>query len=157
MSTEEREEAIKAIEQRMAELHIGQCTQQERVYTPEECLNYALRMDIPYPGVYVSAEGELLVPPSLFFLRPAATFGIMDRSAPTFAYAGIYTEAHREYLKPARVGHKIFFEGEISDIYERRGFYYIEVKWGASEEDGTVLARGKEGHTIGYIRKKVAE
>jgi hypothetical protein len=102
----------------------------------------------------VSVEGDLLVPPSLFFLRPAATFAIMDRKTPLGSYAGIFTSAHRYYFKPARVGYRICFEGEIVDLYESRGFYYLTVKWEATEENGMLLARGEEGHTFGFVRKE---
>jgi len=146
-------EAIDAIEVHFATLRVGQSARQEHVYTGEEVRGYASRYDIPYPGSYVSAQGELLVPPGMVFMRPAATFGITDAGAPPQARLGIYTQTHRWYLKPVYVGHRVLFDGEIIDTYERRGFFYLAVKWEARDEDGEVLARGEEWHTLGFVRK----
>jgi hypothetical protein len=149
-----RQKAIAAIEEHFATLRLGQSSHQEHVYTEDEVRSYSQRYDIPYPGPYISPEGELLVPPGMLFLRPAATFGITAPDAPPQARLGIYTQAHRQYFKPARVGHKVLFDGEIIDIYEQRGFYYLAVRWQAHEEDGTVLAKGEEWHTLGFVRKE---
>ena len=153
MSNTAQQEAINAIEKHFATLRVGQSAHQEHIYTQEEVRGYADRYDIPYPGLYVSPEGELLVPPGMLFMRPAATFGITDPEAPPQARLGIYTQAHRQYFKPARVGHKVLFDGEIIDTFERRGFFYLAVKWQAKEEDGTVLGKGEEWHTLGFVRK----
>jgi len=153
METTAREVAIRAIEEHFARLRVGESSHQEHIYTEEEVRRYASRYDIPYPSVYVSAQGELLVPPGMIFLRPAATFGITAPDAPPQARLGIYTRAHRWYFKPARVGQKVLFDGEIFDLYERRGFYYLAVRWEAREEDATLLARGEEWHTLGFVRK----
>ena len=154
MSKTAQQEAVQAIERHFATLRVGQSSQQEHVYTEEEVRSYAERYDIPYPGLCVSPEGELLIPPGMVFMRPAATFGITDLDAPQQARLGIYTQAHRQYFKPARVGQKVLFQGEIVDTYERRGFYYLAVRWQAQEEDGAVLAKGEEWHTLGFVRKK---
>jgi len=146
-------EAIDAIERHFATLRVGQSAQQEHIFTEEEVRRYAERYDILYPGSYLSAQGELLVPPGMVFMRPAATFGIIDTEAPPQARLGIYTQAHRWYFRPVYVGHRVLFDGEIIDTYERRGFFYLAVKWAAKDEDGEVLAKGEEWHTLGFVRK----
>ena len=153
MNEAKLQEAIDAIEKHFGTLRVGQSAQQEHVYTEEEVRHYAERYDIPYPGSYLSAQGELLVPPGMVFMRPAATFGITDAEAPPQARLGIYTQTHRRYFRPVCVGHKVLFNGEIIDTYERRGFFYLAVKWEAKDEDGEVLARGEEWHTLGFVRK----
>lgn len=40
----------------------------------EEARSYAERYDVSYPGIYVSPDGDLLVPPGLIFMRPAVSF-----------------------------------------------------------------------------------
>lgn len=147
------QESIDAIKKHFATLRVGQSAQQEHIYTEEEVRHYAERYDIRYPGSYLSAQGELLVPPGMVFMRPAATFGITDAKAPPQARLGIYTQTHRWYFKPVYVGRKVLFNGEIIETYERRGFFYLAVKWEARDEDGEILARGKEWHTLGFVRE----
>ena len=146
-------EAIEAIEQHFATLKKGQSSHQEHVYSEEESRSYAERYDIAYPGIYRLPDGELLVPPGLIFMRPVVTFGIFDADAPPLSKGGIFTRARRRYFQPVCVGRKVIFDGEIVDTYERRGYYYLVVRWEAKDKDGTLLAKGDEWHTIGFVRK----
>ena len=153
MDKSTKQAAIEAIEKHFATLEIGQSARREHVHTEEEARSYAERYDVAYPGIYVSPDGELLVPPGLVFMRPAVTFGIMGPDAPPQSIGGIYSQAHRRYFQPVRVGRKVIFTGQIIDTYERRGFYYLTVRWEAKDDDGTLLAGGDEWHTLGFVRK----
>jgi hypothetical protein len=148
------EMAIEAIERHVSTLQVGQKTKQLHVHSEQVVRQYAERYDIPYPGLYISDDGELLVPPGMIFLRPAQTFGITIMETPAQARLGIFTQSHRQYMKPVRVGHKILFEGEIADIFERRGFYYVAAKWEATDEDDDLVGRGMEWHTLGFVRRE---
>ena len=149
------EMAIEAIERHVETLKVGQQTKQLHVHSEQTVRQYAERYNIPYPGPYVSDDGELLVPPGMIFLRPAQTFGITITEAPSQARLGIFTQSHRQYMKPVRVGHKVLFEGEIADIYQRRGFYYVMVEWEAKDENNNLVGRGTEWHTLGFVRKEL--
>ena len=150
---QEAKAAIEAIEKHFSTLEKGQSSYQEHVYTEEEARSYAKRYDVAYPGIYQLPDGTLLVPPGLIFMRPVVTFGISDPDAPPQSRGGIYTRAHRRYFQPVRVGGKVIFDGQIIDTYERRGYYYLVVRWEAKDDDGTLLAKGDEWHTIGFVRK----
>ncbi|MEE8398010.1 MAG: hotdog fold domain-containing protein [Desulfobacterales bacterium] len=152
MDNDEKQAAIEAIENHFATLSVGQSSRQEKIYSEGMAHEYAGKFDIPYPGVYVTAEGELLVPPGMIFMRPAVTFGISDPDAPPLSKGGIFTQTHRKYLKPVRVGQPVTFDGHIIDLYRRRGFYYLAVRWEARDEDGSILAAGDEWHTLGFLR-----
>ncbi|MCP4751088.1 MAG: hypothetical protein GY866_09355 [Proteobacteria bacterium] len=153
MNETEKREAIEAIKKHFATLEKGQRSHQEHVYTEEEANAYAERHDVAYPGLYLSPEGALLVPPGLVFLRPAATFGITEPDAPEQSKFGIFTRTHRRYFRPVCVGKKVVFDGHIIDTYERRGYYYLVVRWEAKDEEGTLLAKGDEWHTLGFARE----
>ena len=134
-------------------LKVGQCSHQEHVYTEEVSRAYAERYDVAYPGIYRFPDGELLVPPGLVFMRPAVTFGVKGPDAPLLSRGGIFTRTHRKYHRLVRVGRKVLLDGYILDLYERRGYYYLTVRWEARAEDGTLLAEGTEWHTLGFARK----
>ncbi len=150
----ENQKALEAIRKHYATLAIGQHSKQMHIYTQEEVVSYAERFDVAYPGSYIAPNGDLLVPPALIFMRPAATFGITDPDAPAQAKYGIYTKARRRYFQPVRVGQKIVYDGRIVDTYVRRGYYYLAVEWQAENEDGALLAKGLEWHTIGFVREE---
>jgi len=152
MNKMEKQEAIEAIKKHFATLEKGQSSHQEHVYTIEEVTLYAKRFDVPYPGIYISEDGAFIVPPALIFMRPAATFGITDPDAPAQSKFGIYTQAHRSYFQPVYIGKKVIFEGHIIDTYKRRGFYYLTVEWETKDEGGTLLSKGVEWHTLGFVR-----
>lgn len=150
----EKQRALEAIKKHFATLVKGQNTKQEHTYTKKEVELYAERFDLVYPGVYVSSDGDLLVPPAMIFLRPAATFGISDPDAPAQAKYGIYTKAQRKYFQPVLVGQRVVYTGKIIDTYVRRGYYYLVVEWEAKSQNGKLLAMGIEWHTIGFVRKE---
>ena len=145
--------ALEAIETHFSTLEIGQRSRQEHVYSEEEARTYAERYDVAYPGIYLSPDGALLVPPGLIFMRPVVTFGIKDPAAPPQSLGGIYSRTRRRYFQPVRVGQKVIFDGHIIDLYERRGFHYLVVRWEVKDDDGTLLAKGDEWHTLGFVRK----
>jgi hypothetical protein len=153
MNESSEQAAIEAIEKHFSGLEIGQSATREHIHTEEEARSYAERYDVAYPGIYMSPDGKLLVPPGLIFMRPAVTFGISDPDAPPQSLGGIYTRAHRRYFQPVRVGQRVTFDGHIIDTFERRGFYYLTVRWDAKDDNGTLLAGGDEWHTLGFVRK----
>ncbi len=69
------------------------------------------------------------------------------------ARLGIFTQTHRWYRRPVRVGDTVRLEGEVFDKYERRGFYYIAVRWRGTVDD-EVVGGGEEWHTLGFVRKE---
>jgi hypothetical protein len=146
--------ALEALEKHFATLEVGQSARREHVHTEDEARAYAERYDVAYPGIYVSPDGDLLVPPGLIFMRPAVTFGITDPDAPPQSLGGIYTQTHRKYFQPVRVDQKVVFDGHIIDTFVRRGFYYVAVRWEVTDHDGTLLATGDEWHTLGFVRKE---
>ncbi len=154
MDSNEKQATIDAIEAHFASLSVGQSSHQEKIYSEEMAYAHARKFDIPYPGLYVSAEGELLVPPGMIFMRPVVTFGISDSNAPPLSKGGIYTQAHREYFKPVHVEQPVMLDGHILDLYERRGLYGLAVRWEATDGEGAILAKGDEWHTLGFLRKQ---
>jgi hypothetical protein len=154
MDNETQQEIIAVIEKHFATLSVGQSSHQEKIYSEELAHEHARKFDIPYPGHYITAEGELLVPPGMIFMRPAVTFGISDPDAPPLSKGGIYTQAHRKYFKPVRVEQPVMLDGHIMDLYDRRGFYGLAVRWEATDGEGSILAKGDEWHTLGFLRKQ---
>lgn len=148
-----KQAALDALEKHFSTLEIGQSSRQEHIFSEEEARAYAERYDVEYPGIYQSPDGELLVPPGLIFMRPVVTFGIKDTEAPPQSMGGIYSRTHRQYFQPVLVGRKVIFDGHIIDLYERRGFYYLVVRWEVKDEEGALLAKGDEWHTLGFVRK----
>jgi len=148
-----RQAALDALEKHFSTLEIGQSSRQEHIFSEEEARAYAERYDTEYPGIYQSPDEELLVPPGLIFMRPLVTFGIKDPEAPPQSVGGIYSRTHRQYFQPVLVGRKVIFDGHIIDLYERRGFYYLVVRWEVKDEEGALLAKGDEWHTLGFVRK----
>ncbi len=148
----EHESALEAIRTHFATLKPGQTSIQKHTYSMDEVTTYAQQFDVSYPGVYVSTDGKLLVPPAMIFMRPAATFGITSPEAPPLARYGIYTKAQRKFILPLEVGQEVLFDGEIIDTFERRGYYYLAVEWTATSEANMSIATGIEWHTIGFAR-----
>lgn len=152
--TAEQAEAVGQIRARFDELQVGQEAELDRAFDEAEVRRYAASHQIPYPGSYVGADGELLVVPALIFMRPAMTFGIRD-GAP-LARLGIYTRARRRYARPVRVGERLHFKGQIVEKYVRRGYYIIVVDWTARDVGGDEVAGGREWHTLGFVRDEGA-
>jgi len=153
MSKSAQAEALEAVEAHFSTLEKGQSAHQEHVYTEEESHAYAAEYDVAYPGVYRSPDGELLVPPGLVFMRPTVIFGLKGPDTPPLSRGGLFTRTHRKYHQLVRVGHNVLFDGYILDLYERRGYYYLTVRWEATDEDGALLAEGTEWHTLGFARR----
>jgi hypothetical protein len=151
LDTAERDEAVAAIERHVATLRVGQRAAKDEVVSAEQAAAYAARHETPYPGQYVWRDGDLLVPLGMVFLRPAMTFGLRD--GPPLARGGIFTETHRRYHGPVKVGRRTRYQGEITRLYESRGFCYLSVAWQATDETGALLAEGEEWHTLGFVRK----
>jgi len=50
----------------------------------------------------------------------------------------------------------VVFEGEMVDLYFRRGYDYPVVDWEAKSQEGigTLLSKGSEWHTLGFVHKE---
>ena len=56
----------------------------------------------------------------------------------------IWAKSEHEFLKPIKVGGRIFIHGRIVDKYVRRGRNYMVADYETVDEDGEVLMRSRE-------------
>ena len=56
----------------------------------------------------------------------------------------IWAKSEQEFLKPMKVGSRIFISGKIVDKYTRRGRNYIVTELETTDESGEVLLRSRE-------------
>jgi hypothetical protein len=58
--------------------------------------------------------------------------------------AGIWAKSEHEFLKPMKVGSKVFIRGKVADKYIKRGREYVVTEYQAVDENGEVLLRSRE-------------
>ena len=58
--------------------------------------------------------------------------------------ASIWAKSEHEFLKPMKVGGKIYIRGKIVDKYVKRGRNYVVADYETVDEDGEVLMRSRE-------------
>ena len=58
--------------------------------------------------------------------------------------AGIWAKSEHEFLKPMKIGSKIFIRGKIVNKYVKRGKKYAVTEFTAVDESGEVLLRSWE-------------
>lgn len=58
--------------------------------------------------------------------------------------AGIWARSEHEFLKPMKIGSKIFIRGKIVDKYVKRGRNYLVSEFETVDEAGEVLLRSRE-------------
>ena len=56
----------------------------------------------------------------------------------------IWAKSEHEFLKPMKVGGKIFIRGKVVDKYVRRGRNYVVSEYETVDEAGEVLLRSRE-------------
>lgn len=146
-----RDEALAAIAAHFDTLAVGQRATRTLACAEADVRAYAERTGLDYPGRYVDAAGAPLVPPGMIFFPPARAFGLTE--GPPLARGGFFTATHRSYRRAVRVGEAIRLDGEITDKFERGGYWYIVARWSALDADGHEVAAGEEEHTLGTARK----
>jgi exonuclease VII large subunit len=58
--------------------------------------------------------------------------------------ASIWAKSEHEFIKPMKIGSKIFIRGKIVEKYVKRGRYYIVTEYETVDEAGDVLLRSRE-------------
>jgi hypothetical protein len=58
--------------------------------------------------------------------------------------ASIWAKSEHEFLKPMKIGSKIFIRGKIVETYVKRGRYYVVTEYETRDETGEVLLRSRE-------------
>ena len=58
--------------------------------------------------------------------------------------AGIWAKSEHEFLKPMKMGSKIFIRGKIVDVYVKRGRNYVVSELETVDETGNVLMKSRE-------------
>ena len=97
------------------------------------------RMDlVRWQAVGLAEKG--LAPPGLTISHHAR----MKFAALPEMRVSIWAKSEQEFLKPMKVGSKIFIRGEIVDKYTRRGRNYIVTELETTDESGEVLLRSRE-------------
>ena len=56
----------------------------------------------------------------------------------------IWAKSEEEFLKPMKLGSKIFIRGKVAEKYTRRGRNYVVTEYETTDESGEVLMRGRE-------------
>jgi len=59
-------------------------------------------------------------------------------------HAAIWAKSEHEFLKPMKIGSKIFIHGRIVDKYVKRGRNYVVTEFETTDESGEVLLRSRE-------------
>lgn len=62
----------------------------------------------------------------------------------TSVRAAIWAKSEQEFLKPMKMGSKVFIRGRIVDKYVKRGRNYVVTEFETVDEDGEVLLRSRE-------------
>jgi hypothetical protein len=83
----------------------------------------------------------------LGFAPPSATIEIHAKMKfdkfPTLK-AGIWAKSEHEFIKPMKVGGKVFIRGRVVDKYIKRGREYILSEFETVDENGEVLLKSRE-------------
>ncbi|HEX9975925.1 MAG TPA: MaoC family dehydratase [Dehalococcoidales bacterium] len=83
----------------------------------------------------------------LGFAPPATTIEIHPRMKfekfPSLK-AAIWAKSEHEFIRPMRVGSKVFVRGKVTDKYIKRGRQYVVTEFEAVDENGEVLLRSRE-------------
>jgi hypothetical protein len=83
----------------------------------------------------------------LGFAPPGATIEIHPMMKfnkwPTLK-AGIWAKSEHEFIKPMKVGSKVFVRGKVTDKYIKRGREYVVSEFEAVDENGEVLLKSRE-------------
>jgi acyl dehydratase len=58
--------------------------------------------------------------------------------------AGIWAKSEHEFIKPMKVGSKVFIRGKVVDKYIKRGREYIVSEFETVDENGEVLLKSRE-------------
>ena len=58
--------------------------------------------------------------------------------------AGIWAKSEHEFIRPMKVGSKVFVRGKVTDKYIKRGREYVVTEYEAVDENGEVLLRSCE-------------
>jgi len=81
------------------------------------------------------------------FLPPGATIEIHPRlkfdKFPSLK-AAIWAKSEHEFIKPMKVGSKVFIRGKVTDKYIKRGREYLVAELETVDENGQVLLRSHE-------------
>ncbi len=83
---------------------------------------------------------KALTPPGLTISRHAW----MKFTALPDMRVSIWAKSEQEFLKPMKIGSKIFIRGKIVDKYTRRGRNYMVTELETTDESGEVLLRSRE-------------
>lgn len=59
-------------------------------------------------------------------------------------HAAIWAKSEHEFLKPMRIGSKIFIRGKVVDKYVKRGRNYVVSEFETFNEAGELLLRSRE-------------
>ena len=57
---------------------------------------------------------------------------------------GIWAKSEHEFIKPMKVGSKVFIRGKIVEKYTKRGRNYIVAEFNTTDEKGETLMRSRE-------------
>ncbi len=58
--------------------------------------------------------------------------------------ASIWAKSEHEFIKPMKIGSKIFIRGKIVEKYVKRGRYHVVSEYETVDEAGDVLLRSRE-------------
>ncbi len=87
---------------------------------------FAGRLRVAPPGMTVGPNGRL----------------IYEKF--TNLHAGIWAKSAHEFLKPMKMGSKIFIRGKVADKYVKRDRNYVVYEYEVTDEAGDVLMRSRE-------------
>jgi acyl dehydratase len=83
----------------------------------------------------------------LGFAPPSATIEIHPKMKfdkfPSLK-AAIWAKSEHEFIKPMKVGSKVFVRGKVTDKYTKRGREYVVTEFEAVDEHGEVLLISRE-------------
>ena len=83
----------------------------------------------------------------LGFTPPGITIGYhaqMKFAALPDLRASIWAKSEHEFLKPMKVGSKVYIRGKIIEKYVKRARNYVVADYETVDEDGEVLMRSRE-------------
>ncbi|MBW2061268.1 MAG: hypothetical protein JRI95_06845 [Deltaproteobacteria bacterium] len=61
--------------------------------------------------------------------------------------SSIWAKSEHEFLKPMKIGSKIFIRGKVVEKYVKRGWKYVVCEYETIDEAGEVLLRSRETGT----------
>ena len=68
----------------------------------------------------------------------------MELGAFAGARAAIWAKSEREFLKPLKIGNKIFIRGKVVDKYVKRDRNYVVAEFETRDDTGDILCRSRE-------------